>query len=1098
MAAQKGIGRIVEEEREIPVLTVAKNNAILKNIFLINAPNSHQEDSSKIRQDLEQTLLVGRHPNCQIRLEHPSISRFHLRIHTKPSLKRLSVTDLSSVHGTWISGKRIQPNIRVDVNEGDALIIGRSSRVYSLHWSALQNACESNKPGNIPLLDVPSSRKEKIEEVKMDWNPQLLENESESSRSPLKASQVLISNPSEYSKEVEDVNVLMVCKNGVANILDIECEHSAIRTSKAKAWVTNQFATLTKLEQEIVLAPKTEDEKPVDSASEASMSLPQSPNIKALKEREVLSVAPLHEATGDFNMQFMSLALDAVLHENSLLAELGAMDKVKGHICESSTGFQREQAICQIAEDEEYNLAPLEESLPINFITLEKENYQFVEDRESSQDHLIFSESEEFSNVPAPTSHLIDHLNCATTALIVDEASHRNEDQIPFNDEDEDGAWSFWFLNSPEIAAENNFIAIDKESQGTEGEIERTERNFSEDPSSSVNESVMWSFWSGIPRAESVYSSSFSDAEVLSQTETQLMNESSQFLDPMEKLCNSEVSSSNRAVQSICTRRGQFASAPQIQINRTMQEGKDGISTDNEDILLNGRFESITRELFAGVDNPEEEYFTPGKENQVQENYKLNSPQEGKKKSGIFESLCWSGKITNAMDSDRSLSAYSNKENQAPKYVQEQKKRTEILSADHMKLSKLTIGLAAQTTPLQTLFANPPQMQSISEFPSASIMSAYSNKENQTPKVRHTKTSILVKREVHRTPLQALSVYCFSKENQTQKKKLTTCHPSAQCTKVLKLAKREAQTQALFADSPQESIPGTHISGGASLSGHHSNKENLTPKFIQEQKSVSYSSAEDKKLFTLRTKEAQRRIPFQPLFVDSPQKTSYNTNYENFKHKYYCVGRVKRWRMVVDITCLLDKNSRKALQLLEGIKGTQLIVPLAVAREMEFMKEQAGIFRRNRDACLASQWIEECSVRSKCWIQIQNENDDVKFREEVNVLDYSLYLRGNQNEEEELVILSVDATRKIKAMAEGLICESADEFRESLVSPYSRRFLWADSWPRGQTWSHLDDVILRDHFYTAAAAPLKTSTAPKGLKLLLLNSTKHIHPGVPC
>lgn len=35
----------------------------------------------------------------------------------------------------------------------------------------------------------------------------------------------------------------------------------------------------------------------------------------------------------------------------------------------------------------------------------------------------------------------------------------------------------------------------------------------------------------------------------------------------------------------------------------------------------------------------------------------------------------------------------------------------------------------------------------------------------------------------------------------------------------------------------------------------------------------------------------------------------------------------RRWNMVVDTTSLLNKESRKALQLLQGLKGTYLIIP---------------------------------------------------------------------------------------------------------------------------------------------------------------------------
>lgn len=38
-------------------------------------------------------------------------------------------------------------------------------------------------------------------------------------------------------------------------------------------------------------------------------------------------------------------------------------------------------------------------------------------------------------------------------------------------------------------------------------------------------------------------------------------------------------------------------------------------------------------------------------------------------------------------------------------------------------------------------------------------------------------------------------------------------------------------------------------------------------------------------------------------------------------------GDNKRWIMVADTDCLLNKVSRKALQLLQGVKGTRLIIP---------------------------------------------------------------------------------------------------------------------------------------------------------------------------
>lgn len=82
-------------ERKIPVFTVLKNNSVLKNIFLIDSTPS-PSNPARNGTELEEVLVVGRHPDCNITLEHPSISRFHLRIHSIPALLSLSVFDLTS------------------------------------------------------------------------------------------------------------------------------------------------------------------------------------------------------------------------------------------------------------------------------------------------------------------------------------------------------------------------------------------------------------------------------------------------------------------------------------------------------------------------------------------------------------------------------------------------------------------------------------------------------------------------------------------------------------------------------------------------------------------------------------------------------------------------------------------------------------------------------------------------------------------------------------------------------------------------------------------------------------------------------------------
>jgi len=79
-----------QQQSLIPVLTVFKNNSILKNIIILNNNNNNNNNND------DQILLVGRHPNCNIVLFHPSISRFHIQIRITPSSRSISLLDLSS------------------------------------------------------------------------------------------------------------------------------------------------------------------------------------------------------------------------------------------------------------------------------------------------------------------------------------------------------------------------------------------------------------------------------------------------------------------------------------------------------------------------------------------------------------------------------------------------------------------------------------------------------------------------------------------------------------------------------------------------------------------------------------------------------------------------------------------------------------------------------------------------------------------------------------------------------------------------------------------------------------------------------------------
>ncbi|WZZ08521.1 hypothetical protein YC2023_094442 [Brassica napus] len=230
-----------------------------------------------------------------------------------------------------------------------------------------------------------------------------------------------------------------------------------------------------------------------------------------------------------------------------------------------------------------------------------------------------------------------------------------------------------------------------------------------------------------------------------------------------------------------------------------------------------------------------------------------------------------------------------------------------------------------------------------------------------------------------------------------------------------------------------------------------------------------------------------------------------------------------KWTIVLDTSSLLHKESRKPLHLLQGLKGTHLVVPRTVLRELNETKRTWNLLLRRRAeiASSALDWIEECKVNTKWWIQLQSLSEETKATasptppvtpqsngstSDDQVLECALLYR-NLNIYENLVLLSNDVTLKIKAMAEHVICETPHEFYESLKNPLSERFMWPESLPRGRTWSHFDHVVVREKYNNRTCFPYRkkptlnggreesAAAAAKGLKLILLLNSHygHIH-----
>ncbi|KAG4395190.1 hypothetical protein GLYMA_20G176566v4 [Glycine max] len=180
-----------------------------------------------------------------------------------------------------------------------------------------------------------------------------------------------------------------------------------------------------------------------------------------------------------------------------------------------------------------------------------------------------------------------------------------------------------------------------------------------------------------------------------------------------------------------------------------------------------------------------------------------------------------------------------------------------------------------------------------------------------------------------------------------------------------------------------------------------SNKVNQTPKVAQEWKSqrkplqCRINLVHEQDLMQLKKNRVERVPPFQSLMnsrgnhksvtvsaaksIDDAHICGQISNKCTKPSQYTSREQKRSWDMVVDTASLLNKESRKALQLLQGLKGTRLTIPSLVIRELGSMKQQFRILRTTSEASLALEWIEECLEKTRWWIHIQSSMEEFRL-----------------------------------------------------------------------------------------------------------------------
>ncbi|XP_027348090.1 FHA domain-containing protein PS1 [Abrus precatorius] len=1047
-----------EEEGKIPVLTVLKNNAILKNIFIVNKPQEEKES----RDDHEDILLVGRHPDCDLMLTHPSISRFHLQICSKPASKTFFVLDLSSVHGTWVSERKIEPMVNVEMKEGDTLRIGVSSRVYRLHWIPISRAYDLENPF-LSQLDVVVEEEEEEEGGGKSHAELCLIHVQASTLGGIRVV-LLFSNLNcclAENEEIESVDSILKDTNSLS--LDENVEIIVKEEIPLAAGMLEDMVSLCCEEER--KRPSKED----DLYGTKTSYLPLISGV----ENELYDSPPYVESVAE--------TLTENLSENVYLpaAEAVLGTKVQQFHAPPDTFASPLPSGLENSFEKHYSSLPINTSpAPLN--DKSEAEAVIIPSTKEFESECTLRDDGSVTDAFTAGAGIFNSENSLNRLLPAEEAmSGTKFQQIKVLEEVE--------LNS----------SSDGEKQYTWSPPQLLNDQFCHDQGNSLDETAQdiqnkqtGSISPKSCQLESVNLSMPKEAVLNFTNENQTLQPDMETLESSVKAMKK-----NSTTRNIWSRRGKATSAPQVRTSKSILNKRTAnvdteVATSNEKgnistTILKNLSSVLDREVEV-EEVEEEEIFTPDKEN-----FSPNALQLRFLKKGELEEI------------------------KHPKSQRSHNSKDEFNLHIH------------PTESIGATLCKKNQREIINKNMSKNLFSVLDGEEDER-----------------------VEVYTPDKENFSPN------------FLQLRLLKKKGEVEEIKCSEypwPQNSKDNFSCNMyPAENTSPTSNKENQIPKGAQYQKlqrkpfsgHIKLGQEQDVMTFTDRVK----RVPFQSLknpgderksgtlcpvsaaksfdLSDCGQILDQHINPSDINGK-----KKKSWKMVVDTTSLLNKESRKALQLLQGLKGTRLIIPRLVIRELNSMKRQFTIFRRISEASLALEWIEECMVKTNWWIRIHSSVEEggliaptppafpqTQFSEERtflggsgseresgssqplsshkfmdiasptledHILDFAL-LYKRKHHDGQLALLSEDVTLKIKCMAEGLLCEPVQEFRESLVNPFSERFLWTNSSPRGHTWSCQDDVVLREKY---CPLPLrKSSKGPaSGLKLILLHNSQYGH-----
>ncbi|XP_066339483.1 uncharacterized protein [Miscanthus floridulus] len=1040
----------------IAAFAVAKGGVVLKHIFL-NAPPPEAkttlgaaggrgvEDGDGEGED--PPVMVGRHPDCHVLVDHPSVSRFHLELRCRRRQRHITVTDLCSVHGTWVSGRRIPPNTPVDLATGDTLRLGASKREYRLLWLSLREAFEMDD-----LLYMPSLPEEDKEEPHAK--------EPSSQLVPGHRDSVDMETHQNTSEQIvsEDITFPGKVAPSAPPLSDFVDPFFAEEPSLSQFHEKRDGVTEEKLVDKNQISESfgsliiQEMAGTLTNAGKSIQSDKQDASNKMSKRSKLKSVKSLRVDTGRSRDR-----------SSTLSHSIQKGDQNEIIVCSQSCGTECAACIALFGISEVERAEQKEELIAEDKVDMNPPASMIMEGsmKERETENYIPQDP-----VDAKLQKKLGLLDSALPLHFKDDAL--TDKVIP--------QWNGATVHTESELVSENLIMPEMNHDGLnhlnmEGGLSENE---SMDPNNSAEGP------GNCPLEGTICGNLFDNLDT-------------EGIEEDEEICPRDKDEITPNVSgNIIMERSHRDRGLKPTISQQLMDSISPLNLDHDDFSEN-------------------------------ENSKLNTGDQMKSNEPVSENLNALMPISHLefkddilLDMENSVPAlgkseamfpvrpenlFSDKENVTPASKVKTNVRRVLgtrmdnsLSAADASNKKKVLGSRVDNSVSTENSSNKKQCSELSskseKFHTVDFEVFYSDKENLTP--------------IASGGMKARK--CFPKD------------------------------LSVDLDQHQEAFC--------------SDKENLTPLSSAALKTRDMSENRTRLESAITKKRVADRSHDCTCAVARPADIAVGDLVIKLEDKFNnlsCNNQesgsagqgMKTWTMVANTDSLLDDESRKAIMLLRGLKGTHLFIPRIVIRELDSMKQREGLFRRSTKATSILQWIEECMAMESWWIHVQSSADmcpvaptppatpsaqrideeieigsgsfnpmasffsprssalaDIASpRPEGRVLDCALQF-SRLRSGEKVVVLSNSVTLKIKAMAEGLPCEGAKEFRESLMDPSSRRFMWAASAPRGSAWSCLDASALAENYYNShhhamkrRVVPARPAQAAKGLKLILRHNS---------